>query len=34
MIQVENYINITFKVQKLIFTKYFSVVTFKLKLPK
>ena len=32
MIQVKNYINITFKLQQLVFTKHFSVVSFKLQL--
>ena len=32
MIQVKNYINITFKLQQLVFTKYFSTVSFKLQL--
>ena len=33
MIQVKNYINITFKLQQLVFTKHFSAVAWKLQLP-
>ena len=33
MIQVKNHINITFKLQQLVITKYFSIVYFNLQLP-